>query len=475
MSIATRTLVVDLDGTLIRSDMLFETFWAALSKTWTALLVAPISLTGGRAALKRRLCAMASVEPASLPYNRDVIAYIERWRASGGRSAIVTASDQTLADAVAAHLGLFDEAHGSDGRRNLKGQAKAQFLVEHFGEGGFTYVGDASTDLPVWAKASKAITVNALPSLRARVNVLAPGAEHLTSSGAGIKPYIKALRPHQWLKNTLLFVPMIAAHAFSPEMFWQSALAFVAFSLIASGVYVLNDLLDLAADRAHPRKRLRPFASGDLPIAHGTWMAPALLLLGLAFAAALGWLFFLLMLGYFVATSAYSLDLKRRVIIDVCMLAGLYTARIVAGGAATGIPLSVWLLAFSIFFFFSLAAMKRYAELVDGVAAGQIKTHGRGYHIDDLPLFGTMMLASGYVSVLVMALYLYSPAVAKLYSNPSALWGICLVLFYWIGRMAMVTHRGGMHDDPIVYAIKDRISQLCLVLVLGFAVAGALL
>jgi 4-hydroxybenzoate polyprenyltransferase/phosphoserine phosphatase len=470
-----RILVVDLDGTLVRSDMLFETFWACFSQTWTAPLLAISSLAGGRAALKRRLCTMASVEAARLPYNSEVIPYLERWRATGGRIALVTASDQMLADAVAAHLGLFDEVHGSDGRRYLKGEAKAQFLSDRFGEGCFDYVGNSAADLPVWSKAAKAITVNAPPQLRAKVDGLTRKAEHLTGSAPEIKPYIKALRPHQWLKNTLVFVPMIAAHAFSPEKFWQTVLAFVAFSLVASCVYVLNDLLDLAADRAHPRKRLRPFASGDLPIAHGTWMAPTLLLLGLACAAALGWLVLLTVLGYFVATSAYSLDLKRRMVIDICMLAGLYTTRILAGGMATGIPLSVWLLAFSIFFFFSLATVKRYAELVDGIASGRITVHGRGYHVNDLPLIGAMALASGYVSVLIMALYLNSPAVAKLYSNPSALWGICLVLLYWISRMAIVTHRGAMHDDPIIYAIKDRSSQFCLVLIAGFGIAGAVL
>lgn len=470
-----RILVVDLDGTLIRSDMLFETFWACLSKTWTTPLLALSSLLGGRAALKRRLCAIASVEAALLPYNCDVIAYIERWRADGGQTALVTASDQSLADAVATHVGLFDEAYGSDGHRNLKGEAKARFLTDHFGEGRFTYIGDAAADLPVWAKAAKTITVNASPRLRAKVDALVREAEHLRSPGNGIRAYITALRPHQWTKNALVFVPMMAAHAFSAETFWRSALGFVAFSLIASCVYVINDLLDLAADRAHPRKRSRPFASGDVPITRGTWMAPILLFLGLACSSALGWLFFMVMLGYFVATSAYSLDLKRRMIIDICMLAGLYTLRIVAGCAATGIPPSVWLLAFSIFFFFSLAAVKRYAELVDGVASGQIKAYGRGYNVGDLPLVGTMMLASGYLSVLVMALYLNSAVVAELYSNPSALWGICLVLLYWISRTAMVAHRGGMHDDPILFAIKDRISQLCLAIVAGFAIVGTVL
>jgi len=467
-----RVLVVGLDGTVIRSDMLFESFWACFSKTWTTPLLALSSLASGRAALKRRLCMMASVDAALLPYNSEVIAYLERWRVTGGRTALVTASDQMLANAVAAHLGLFDETHGSDGLRNLKGEAKAQFLSARFGEGRFDYIGNAAADLPVWAKASKAITINTAPGLRAKVDSVARKAEHLTGSTQGIAPYLKALRPHQWLKNILVFVPMIAAHAFSPVVLWQSVLAFVAFSLMASSAYVLNDLLDLAADRVHPRKRLRPLPSGDLPIAHGTLMVPVLLVLGLVCAAVLGWLPLLVAGGYFVATSAYSLALKRRMVVDICMLAVLYTTRVIAGGAATGIPLSVWLLAFSIFFFFSLAALKRYAELVDGVNSGKIKAHGRGYHVDDLPLIGTMTLASGYVSVLVMALYLNSPVVAELYGNPTALWGVCPVLLYWISRMVIITHRGAMHDDPIVYAVKDRISQLCLVLIVGLGIAG---
>jgi 4-hydroxybenzoate polyprenyltransferase/phosphoserine phosphatase len=469
------TLVVDLDGTLIRSNMELEMFWACLSKNWATLLLALSSLAYGRAALKRRLCTTPSLDIGLLPYNSVVIAYLERWRATGRRTALITASDQNLADAVAAHLGLFDEVHGSDGHRDLKGEAKARFLLDRFKEGGFDYIGDGAADLPVWAKACKAVTVNASPRLRNEVEALAREAEHLTSSVADIKSYLKALRPHQWLKNTLVFVPMIAAHTLSLDMLRQSALAFIAFNLIASCVYLLNDLLDLAADRAHSRKRLRPLASGDLPIAHGTYLAPVLLLLGLVLAAALGWLLLMVMLAYLATALAYSLNLKRRMVIDICTLAGLYTMRIIAGGAATGIPLSVWLLAFSIFFFYSLAAVKRYAELVDSVASNQVKAYGRSYHIDDLPMIGTMILASGYVSVLIMALYLNSPAVDKLYSNPTALWGICPVLLYWISRMAMVTHRGQMHDDPIVYAITDRISQICLVLIAGFATAGAML
>ncbi len=467
-----RMLVVDLDGTLIRTDMLFESFWAALSKTWTTPFVAAACLGAGRAALKRRLRDLGAVDVATLPYNADVVGYVQRWRENEGRVALVTASDQAVAEEVASYLGIFDEVHGSDGNLNLKGQRKAQFLADRFGECGFVYIGDAEADLAVWEKAAKAVTVNPSRSLKARVDVLGCEVEHLTTHALSVRDYLKALRPNQWVKNALVFLPMLAAHNFAADTFGQSLLAFIAFSLVASSVYILNDLLDLAADRAHPRKRYRPFASGAVPIAHGTWLAPILLLMGLACALLLGWSFVLVILAYYAATTAYSLDLKHRVIIDICMLAGLYTMRIVAGGAATDIPLSVWLLAFSIFIFFSLATVKRYAELVDGVASGQIRAHGRGYHVVDLPLIGAMALASGYVSVLVMALYVNSPAVLALYSYPYVLWGICLVLLYWISRMVMVTHRGAMHDDPVVYATNDRISQVCLLLVLAFA-AGA--
>jgi 4-hydroxybenzoate polyprenyltransferase/phosphoserine phosphatase len=469
-------LVVDLDGTLLRSDMLYESFWAALSRRWRTPFSALSAFASGRAALKRRLAALAPLDPALLPFDDAVLDYVRRWRSAGGRTALVTASDQCSADAVAAHLGLFDEVHGSDGRRNLKGEAKARLLVDRFGERGFDYLGDSRADIPVWARARRAITVNAAPGLRNAVEALAGPAEHL---GAGRPPaataYVRALRPHQWVKNALVFVPMLAAHRFTPDAFLQSTLAFVAFCLIASGLYIVNDLLDLAADRAHPRKRFRPFASGALPIAHGTLIAPGLLVAGFACAAGLGPMSVLVMLCYLAGSLAYSLDLKRRAIVDVCVLAALYTARITAGGVATGTPLSVWLLAFSIFLFFSLGAMKRHAELVDGASTGRLSLEGRNYGVADLPLMGMMTIASGYVSVLVLALYLNSPAVSTLYTSPSALWGICLVMLYWISRMALASHRGTMHDDPVVFAIKDRVSLVCLALIAAFAVGGAVL
>jgi 4-hydroxybenzoate polyprenyltransferase len=254
----------------------------------------------------------------------------------------------------------------------------------------------------------------------------------------------------------------------------MSLLAFACFSLVASSVYVLNDLLDLAADRAHPRKKNRPFASGSIPIAHGTWMAVGLLVMGTILAIGIGGNFLLVMVAYYLLTTAYSLHLKRRIVIDICVLAGLYTARIIAGAVATEIALSVWLLAFSIFFFLSLAAVKRQAELIDSAERGNLTASGRGYHVDDLPIISMIAIGAGYVSVLVMILYVSSPAVMVLYAHPKALWGVCGVLLYWITRTVMIAHRGEMHDDPVVYASKDRTSRVSFLIILGFVIVGAI-
>lgn len=467
-------LVIDLDGTLLRSDLLYETFWDACGRDWRSTVPAARALLRGRAALKRCLAGLSTLDPATLPYDAAVIAYVGAWRERGGRAALVTAGDQTLARRVAAHLGLFDEVHGSDGVRNLKGAVKAEFLGRRFADTGYAYMGDAWADLPVWEKARRAITVNAPAALRARVEALGREFEHVTTASAAWRPYLDALRPHQWLKNLLVFAPMLAAHRLDWATAAPSVLAFVAFALVASGVYVMNDLVDLAADRAHPRKRHRPFAAGRVPIAHGTAMAAGLLLAGAAVAATLGPTFLLVVLAYVVVTTAYSYALKRQAVVDICVLAGLYTVRLVAGGVATGISLSVWLLAFSIFFFLALAAVKRHAELVDNARRRQPQPAGRGYHVEDLPVVSQMAIGAGYVSVLVLALYLTSPDVTKLYTEPALLWGICPVLLFWISRMVLVAHRGGMHDDPIVYAVKDRTSWVCGGLVLGFAVAGTL-
>lgn len=469
------TLIVDLDGTLLRSDILLESFWSALGKNWRSPVAAVAALFRGKASLKRYLAEVSEVDVTTLPYDPQVVAYVKAWRASKGKTALVTASDQQTANEIAAYLDLFDEVYGSNGSVNLKGPHKARFLDQHFGQRCYSYMGDSHADLAVWKRGKRAITVNASAGLRNKVEKIAPEVEHLTTRPLSIGPYVKALRPHQWVKNVLVFLPMLAAHQITGTVFLLSFLSFVAFCLAAASVYVLNDLLDLDTDRAHPRKCKRPFASGSAPISSGTWMATALLCIGGFLALAIGFDFFFVMAVYYVLTIGYSLHLKRRMVIDICTLAGLYTIRIIAGAAATGIPLSVWLLAFSVFFFLSLAAVKRQAELVDSAARGQLFKSGRGYHASDLPIISIVAISAGFVAVLVMALYVNAPAVMELYSFPQALWGVCVILLYWIMRTVMIAHRGEMHDDPVVYAVRDRISQICFVIILAVVLVGAFL
>lgn len=468
-------LVVDLDGTLLNSDMLYESFWSACGNNWRTPFLSVAAMLRSKAALKAYLQSEADVDATSLPYNEAVIDYVRAHRMQGGKTALVTASNQIFANAIAEHLKIFDEVYGSDATHNLKGSNKASLLVERFGDSGFHYMGDAAADLPIWQVASKAVTVNATSSVRRQVERLGKPFQHLATTSKSLGPYIKACRPHQWLKNILIFLPMLAGHRLDTATIIDGCLAFLALSLVASSVYIFNDLLDLNADRAHPRKRLRPFASGAVPIANGSVMALGLLAVGTLTAALLGWTFLITLAAYFILTTIYSISLKRKIVIDICVLAGLYTMRIIAGGVATEIDLSVWLLAFSLFFFFSLASVKRQAELVDMTVRGSLTAKGRGYHAEDLPVISMMSLAAGYTSVLVMAFYVNSPAVRELYSLPNALWGICCVLLYWLTRMVLLTHRGLMHDDPVVFAAKDRVSQVCCLVMFAFAVGGAFL
>ncbi|MCA0997303.1 UbiA family prenyltransferase [Alloyangia pacifica] len=468
-------LVVDLDGTLIHTDMLYETLWSSLSGNARMVVAAALALREGKPALKRLLAESGEVDINALPYNQDVIEYIQNWRKCGGRTALVSASDEALVKRVADHLGIFDEAHGTTGDENLKGATKAARLDALYGKGGYVYVGDSKADLAVWRGAARAVTVGLPDALRTEVELENDDVLHLSDRPSYFGPLLKAMRPHQWLKNLLVFLPLMASHNLSPGTIFPAILAFVSFCLIASSVYLLNDLLDLSADRAHPRKRKRPFASGALPLAWGTVVMPGLLLAGAVIALSISWEFTGVMMCYFAVTTLYSFWLKRRLVVDICALAGLYTLRIIAGGVATQIDLSVWLLAFSMFFFFSLAAMKRQAELVSKSGGKSTIIAGRDYRTTDMPLVANMAVSSGYVSVMVMALYLNSPAVRELYSYPGALWGICLVLLFWISRMVMITHRGWMHDDPVVFAARDRISLVCFALIFAFAVGGIVL
>ncbi|NKX44800.1 UbiA family prenyltransferase [Roseicyclus persicicus] len=470
-----RVLVVDLDGTLLRSDMLHECFWNALSRNPRVLAGSVAALRGGRAALKDWLAARCDIPVATLPYDPRVIARVEAWRAAGGRTALVTATEARIARAIADHLGLFDEVHGTAEGVNLKGAAKADFLTRTYGARGFDYIGDSAADLAVWDVAEGAVSVGAAPRVRAALDRRAGArAEHLPPLAPAGPAIRRALRPQQWLKNLLVFVPMLANLHVDPAALLAAVGAFVALSLTASSGYVLNDLLDLTDDRSHPRKRLRPFAQGSLSAATGTWLFPVLLAAGLAVALAVGPLLFAVVALYFVATMAYSVSLKRHTMVDICMLATLFTLRIIAGGVAIGLELSVWLLAVSMFLFFALAAVKRLAELTDLQAAGRDVSR-RGYRVEDRGVLSQMAVASGYLAVLVLALYIDEPGVQEKFGAPWMLWGVCPLLIFWISRMVMLAARGEMQDDPMVWALETPTSRKVLVLIAVFVVLAVVL
>ena len=457
-----RPLILDLDGTLCRTDTLVESLLRLAATDPLRGLTALLSLRQGKAAFKARVAAGLRLDPATLVYNDDVLALAHAARAEGRPVYLVTAADQQIADDVAAHHGFFDGVFASDGVRNLRGDAKAAFLVERFGARGFDYVGDAAADVPVWRQAQTAYVVAPGPAgLRAQD---LQGADlHLVGDApallARVKLLARALRVHQWAKNILVFLPLLASHQFNTASLAQALLGFAAFSLCASSVYVLNDLLDLPHDRLHATKRKRPFASGALPVT----AAPALLagsfMGGFLLALLLPWRFFALLGVYYVCTLSYSLVLKREAIWDVMMLAVLYALRVLAGCAAISIGVSPWLLAFSLFLFFSLAVVKRQTELVQHVRAGKAeKLSGRGYSPEDLDMLRSMAASSGYMAVLVMALYVDSSAVRVLYRHPLYLWSLCPLLLFWISRVLMLSHRGEMNDDPVVFALRDRVS-----------------
>lgn len=465
-----RALCVDLDGTLLRSDILYESLLALLARNPLYLFLIPFWLLGGKAAVKRQLASRVTLPAETLPYDERVL---EILRTTTQRPRVLcTASDQLLVQPIADHLGLFEEVIASDGRTNLSGRNKGQALVQRFGERCFDYMGNGRVDLQVWAHAGGAIVVNNGEQLARDAARQTEVLAHLPAQNGGLMTWIKALRIYQWLKNLLVLVPLLTAHRFlDPASLVDAGIAFLAFGLCASGVYLLNDLLDLTPDRMHPRKRKRPFAAGTLPLLHGLLVAPLITLAGFALALFCSVEFAVVLLCYYVMTLSYSLQLKRIVMIDVVLLAALYTVRIIGGTVAIGSELSFWLLAFSMFVFHSLAMLKRYTELASALANGKELALGRGYSVADLPLVQALGAAAGYIGVLVFALYINSPESLELYRHPKVLWLLCPMFLYWISRMWIVAHRGNMHDDPIVFAATDRSSQviiaLCVLIVLA--------
>ncbi|WP_122316880.1 UbiA family prenyltransferase [Pseudomonas cichorii] len=454
-------LVVDLNGTLIRSDVLFETGMAFIRHHPLQLFRLLGWLLQGKSVIKQGLALATRIDVSVLPYDPAVIHYITTERSSGRLVILATATHDSLARRIAQHLQLFDLVWASHDRLNLSARRKRDALIRNYGKGGFDYIGNSRDDLCIWQASRKAILVNPLPDVENSAQALGNVEQVIHSNSTSLKDWSKALRLYQWVKNVLIFVPLLAAHQLQqPFLLLDGLLAFVCFGLCASSIYVFNDLLDLDDDRRHRSKCQRPFASGRLSIKAGLAVMPVLLIAAFSGALLLPGQFTLVLAAYCLLTQAYSLRLKHYMVIDVIVLAMLYTARILAGAAVFGLPLTFWILAFSMFLFLSLALVKRYAELreIQG-REQQDRLHVRGYFTDDLQMIASLGASSGHLAVMVLALYIHEGATIVLYQRPHLIWLACPLLLFWITRIWMLTHRGLMNQDPLVFAIHDRISQ----------------
>jgi 4-hydroxybenzoate polyprenyltransferase len=451
-------LCVDLDGTLVRADTLLEQVLVLLlSAPWRVFKLLRWVFSG-KAHFKSQVGCYAALDPSLLPYDERVLGFLRQEKNRGRMIVLVTAADRRIAEVIANHLGLFNRVLASDGFTNLKGSAKAEVLKSEFGSN-FTYMGNDYADLAVWAVADTAVVANAPRSLVERVRrinnveLVFPPASQQSST------LIKAVRPHQWSKNLLLFVPIITANAFFDTRAWlAAAIAFLAFCAMASSVYILNDLTDLAADRRHPRKRQRPLASGALSIP----AALALVIAMVACSAALSWSsgLFPLILIYAGISLLYTLKFKELLLVDVFTLAFLYSIRLFGGGHVTGYTISLWLLGFSTFLFLALAVMKRVSELISAHASGRHRLARRAYRAEDLVFLQVMGIASSFSATVLLALYVQSSEVTIRYQQPAILWAFVPLALFWQCRLWLSTTRGSMHDDPIVYAAQDWVSWL---------------
>ncbi len=451
-------LVTDLDGTLFRGDMLYESAADALRYRPGKALLAVLGARS-RPALKAALAADHQIDIARLPWREDLLADLRAQRAAGRHIVLATAADGGLAAQVASHLDLFDEVLATEATHNLKGANKAATLVARYGERGFDYVGDSEADLAVWAHARRAVIVGPkAAALRARLN--APGAEVTvwpdTATGPAWRPAVKLLRPHQWVKNVLVFLPLLAGHQLGNLGALLLALvAFFCMSFAASATYVLNDMLDLGADRAHSRKRARPLASGRVSLVGGVGLGLGCLAVAAALALLLPVGAAVLVAVYMAFTTLYSTVLKRKLLIDVFTLALLYTLRVLVGSEATGVLSSPWMLGFTGFLFLSLAFAKRAAEMMSLEKEGRVGAAGRDYYVWDRGTLTSAGVGSAFCASLVLALYIQSGEVGSLYRQPSWLWLAVPIITYWLVRVWMITLRGAMTDDPIVFAATD--------------------
>jgi 4-hydroxybenzoate polyprenyltransferase/phosphoserine phosphatase len=469
-------LYIDIDGTLLRTDLLHEAAWQYVKfAPWRTLRLLAVLLFRGRAGLKSYLARKVCIDPAKLPYENRLIEYLKIQSERGRPVVLITASHWRYARQIARHVGISSASYGSSCRHNLKGRAKLEKINALSAGRPFVYAGNAPADRPIWSAAHKAILVNA-PHRDVDKAKRSGHAEFVIDSRPGVwRSFVRSMRLHQWAKNVLLLVPLLTSHSYTDAHRTVLALlAFFVFGLCASGHYFLNDLLDLASDRAHNTKRRRPLASGDLALPYG--VAGAAILPAAAFAisfAALPWFFTVALAGYFALTNLYSFYLKRVSTADVVTLALLYTIRVIAGAAAISVVLSSWLLAFSVFMFVSLAYLKRYIE-VSALVKG-FKAAGRGYSEDDAETMFVLGIANSTAATVVLAFYISSSEVKALYHRPDVLWLLCLLMLYWSNRIWIGARRGKINEDPVVFAVKDKVSRLAGLAAVAVVIAARIL
>jgi 4-hydroxybenzoate polyprenyltransferase/phosphoserine phosphatase len=463
-------LCVDLDGTLVKSDTLVDSLLVLMRTRPALILKLPGRVLRGKAAFKAFVTESVSLDVAHLPYNKPLLKYLQQQRALGRPIFLATGADVRLANRVAAHLGIFTGVLGSDGATNLTGAKKLDRLRDCLGEGGFDYIGNDTPDMPLLAHAHEAMVTNPTLGLRMRMRSrgLKPAREFVERRHP-VRSLVKAVRVHQWAKNLLIFVPLLCSHAVTPAKLLTALAAFCCFSLTASAAYIVNDLLDIEADRRHPRKSQRPFASGDLSAFSGLAIVVVFLVIAIAGARLLHGPFLDWLLFYLAATLSYSWYLKRIALVDVLALSGLYILRLLAGAAATDTPISHWLTGFSMFLFLSLAIVKRFAELENLRASSATPKNGRGYLLADLPQLRSFGTASAVAAVVVFANYISGRDVVLLYREPGRLWLIMPLMILWLFRVWLLASRGELDEDPVAFALTDRMSQVIGLAVLAIA------
>ena len=474
-SVRRSPLVVDLDGTLTPTDTLVESLFALVKSRPLLALRAPLELSKGRAQLKCFVATHSVVDIETLPLRADVFAYLQKERALGRRIILATAAHHSIAKAVADRLGVFDDVIASDESVNLKGNAKLTAIQALVGKD-FTYAGDSSADLPIWMAAEGAVLVGAPAGVARRVKESVAVEAEFPSARASWRVWLRACRVHQWAKNLLLFVPLLTSGYFAGiNNFFVTALAFVAMSLVASATYLTNDLWDLVSDRLHPRKRYRPLASGAISPATGIGAILLLHAIGFALSLAVSSAFAAVLVFYLTLTTIYSMRLKEYVLLDVMTLTALYLIRIFAGALVINVAISSWLLQFAAFTFLSLALVKRCSELVTLDQSGRVAARGRDYRVSDLAILWPLGVAASIAAIVVFGLFINSPETQSRYAAAPLLWFVAFALLYWLARIWIKAARGEMHDDPLVFALVNRGSQItvaAMIVMVGVARLG---